>query len=89
MQQSAPRRHGMPSRSVQALHDIATRIGRIVLASSDGLKNRCASAPARTLKNWMVSRQVAQWNVTRGTSVFVISKEQRGQCGFMEISRVL
>jgi hypothetical protein len=56
----------------------------MALASSGELTNRGASAPARTLKNWMVSRQGPQWKVTRGTSVFAISPEQRGQCGFME-----
>jgi hypothetical protein len=36
------------------------------------------------LKNWMISRQGPQWKVMRGTSVLVISLEQRGQSGFIE-----
>jgi hypothetical protein len=66
------------------LRQTATDIGRRTLASSDGLKNRCVSAPVRTLKNWMISRQGPQWKVIRGTSVLVISPEQRGQSGFIE-----
>jgi len=50
-----------------------------------GLKNRCASSSVRTWKNWMISRQGPQWKAMRGTSVFVISPEQRGQSGFMEV----
>lgn len=88
MQQNTLHRHGMLRSRGQGLHQTAIDIGRmalkVVLVSFDGLNNRCASAPARTLKNWMVSRQGPQWKVTRGTSVFAISPAQRGQCGFME-----
>jgi hypothetical protein len=73
----------------QDLRHTATGIRRMTFASSDGLKNRCASEPVRTWNNWMISRQGPQWKVMRGTSVFVISPEQRGQSGFMEVSRVL
>jgi hypothetical protein len=69
----------------QDLRHTATGIRRMTFASSDGLKNRCASEPVRTWKNWMISRQGPQWKAMRGTSVFVISPEQRGQSGFMEV----
>ena len=69
----------------QDLRHTATGISRTAFASSDGLKNRCASASVRTWKNWMISRQGPQWKAMRGTSVFVISPEQRGQSGFMEV----
>jgi hypothetical protein len=84
MQQSTSCRQAMLRRSGQGSHHTATDIGRTALASFGDPKNRCAFAPAPALKNRMVSRQGPQWKVTRGTSVFAISPEQRGQCGFME-----